>query len=101
MNSKININDTYKPSDDIVAREIQGEFIIIPVTSAAAEDDAIFTLNETGRAIWSELDGKSSLKNISEKMCKKFQVESGAVEKDILGFAAELLKRSMITGVSN
>jgi hypothetical protein len=37
MSAKINIKNMYTPSEEVVAREIQGEFIIIPITAAAAD----------------------------------------------------------------
>jgi hypothetical protein len=61
MSAKINIKNMYTPSGEVVAREIQGEFIIIPITSGAADsEDAIFTLNKTGKLIWDKLDGKKT-----------------------------------------
>ncbi len=97
MKSNINLNSIYKPSEDIVAREVQGEFIIIPITSGIAEsDDEIFSLNESGRVIWDKLDGKRSLKEIADILKSEFEGSVEEIERDCLGLSEELFKRKMI-----
>ena len=97
METKINIKNVYKPSEDVVARDIQGELIIVPITSGVGDlEDEIFTLNETGRLIWDRLDGKRSLKDIAGELSAEFESSAGEIEKDVLGLAQELLKRRML-----
>jgi hypothetical protein len=88
----------YVPSGDIVAREIEGEIIIVPLTAGIgdAEDD-LFSLNETGRAFWKLLDGKKTLAQIAKELAEKYDAPPARIEKDILGLAAELLKRHIIS----
>lgn len=100
MKNKIDLNSIYKPSEDVVARDIHGEFIIIPVSSGIADsDEEIFSLNETGRAIWERLDGKSDLKKISSLLASEFEGAIQEIENDCLGLSEELLKRKMIIKV--
>lgn len=97
MDTKVNLDNIYKPSEDVVVREIQGEVIIVPITSGVGDLEAeIFTLNETGRAIWDKLDGKKTLKNLAEGLASEFDVSAEEIEKDVLGLAQELFKRKMI-----
>ncbi|MCM8781945.1 MAG: pyrroloquinoline quinone biosynthesis peptide chaperone PqqD, partial [Candidatus Omnitrophica bacterium] len=96
MESKVSLENIYKPSEDIVARDIQGELIIIPITSGVADnEDEIFTLNETARAIWERLDGKKTLKEITQELSQDFEARPQEIEKDVLGLVEELLKRRM------
>ena len=65
METKVDLNSVYAISEDLVARDIHGEIVIIPITSGMGEtDDDIFSLNEFGRAIWDKLDGKRKLKEV-------------------------------------
>ena len=97
METKINIKNVYKPSEDVVARDIQGELIIVPITSGVGDlEDEIFTLNETGRLIWDRLDGKRSLKDIAGELSAEFESSAVEIKKDVLGLAQELLKRKML-----
>ena len=100
METKINLNNIYAPSEDVVAREVQGEFIIIPITSGIGDlEDEIFTLNETGKAIWDKLDGKRTLKEVAKELSKEFESQ-GEIEKDCTGLVKELLKRKMLVEVA-
>lgn len=100
MNKKIRLTAKYVPSEDVVAREIQGELIIIPITNGAGGiEDEIFTLNQTGRAVWDKLDGKRTLKEITEDLNSEFEGSKGKIQNDVLGIMKELLKRKMVIGV--
>ena len=53
MDSKNPLDIIYVPSEDVVAREIEGEMIIVPIASGIGDmEDELYTLNETGKAIW-------------------------------------------------
>jgi hypothetical protein len=100
MMGKISLNKIYKPSEDVVAREVMGEFIIIPITSGIGDaEEEIFTLNETGRAIWDKLDGNKNLKEVAKALASDFRGSPGGIEKDVAGLVGELLKRRMLIEV--
>jgi hypothetical protein len=93
----INLDKTYQPSDMIVAREIVGELIIVPLVSGIADmEDELFTLNETGKAIWDSLDGKTNLRAIVANLADEYDADPGLIEKDVLGLVAELVERRML-----
>lgn len=96
MEPKVSLNAIYAPSEDVVAREVQGEFIIIPITSGIGGEDEIFTLNGTGRSIWNELDSKKSLKEVVNCLSLKFDASRAEIEKDVLGLTKELLKKKIL-----
>jgi hypothetical protein len=87
----------YAPSSDVVAREIEGELIIVPLTSRVVESgDEMFSANESGRAIWARLDGKTDLNQIAASLAEEFDAPVDEIVKDIRGFLSELLKRNMV-----
>lgn len=97
---KIVLDRIYKPSDDVVFREIEGEPIIVPLTGGIGDvADALFSLNETGRAIWDRLDGKTTLRAVTASVAEEFETSTEAIEADVVGFAAELLTRGIIAVV--
>ena len=84
-----------------MAREIEGELIIVPLVSGIGDmEDELFTLNETGKAIWDRLDGQKSLKLLVEELSTEFEDSGGEIEKDVIGLVGELLKRRMVVAVS-
>lgn len=97
------LDATYIPSEDVVFRDIEGEIIIVPLTSVAGgtegEEDALFTLNETGRAIWEQLDGQRSLRDVVKALSAEYEAPAGEIEQDVLGLVTELLKRNLLVKV--
>lgn len=90
----------YRHSKEIVAREIEGELIIVPLVSGISEtDDELFTLNETGRAIWALLDGKNNLTQIVQILTERYEGGAETIEQDVHGLVLELLTRRMIKQV--
>jgi hypothetical protein len=98
----MNLDATYTPSEDIVAREIVGELVLVPLTAEIGDmEDALYSLNETGRAIWDRLDGVKSLRDVATELAKVYDAPRQEIERDVIGLVSELLTRSMLVEVSN
>ncbi len=90
--------DVYAPSDEVVARDIEGELIIVPLTAGVGDmEDELFTLNDSGRAIWKKLDGKKSVDKLISELSEEYRAEPGEIEKDVIGLLEELLKRNILS----
>lgn len=84
-------------SDDVVAREIDGALIIVPLTSGMGDmEDDLFSMNETGTAIWQLLDGAKTVGEVVSALTTQYEAAAGEIEQDVLGLVAELMKRSML-----
>lgn len=93
----IKIDKVYVPSEDIVARKIEGELIIVPLVAGIGDmEDELFTLNETGKAIWDQLDGKTKLSVIITTLSQEYDASPDEIENDVVGLVAELVKRRML-----
>lgn len=94
----ISLDQIYSPSEDVVARLIDGELILVPLAAGVGDaEDALFTLNETGQAIWQLLDGKRSLRDIVSLLTVGYEAPPGEIEEDVIGLMAELRSRRMVT----
>lgn len=90
----------YNTSEDVVAREIEGELIIVPLVAGIGDlEDELFTLNETGKAIWDQLDGKRNLGEVITALAQAYDAPPGEIEVDVLGLVEELLRRRMLVEV--
>jgi len=95
------MNRVCAPSADIVAREIEGEIVIIPLVAGIGDlEDELYTLNETGRAIWKRLDGKKTLGAIAKELALEFDGPIEEIERDVAGLVDELVRRKMLVEVS-
>jgi Coenzyme PQQ synthesis protein D (PqqD) len=99
MDADVSLEKIYMPSDDIVAREIEGEIIIVPLVSGIGDmEDELYTLNETGQAIWKLLNGKRSLAEVTAELAKEFEGEE--IRGDVLGFVTEMVKKRILVEAS-
>ena len=97
----LSMNSRYTFSEDIVAREIEGELIIVPLVAGIGDlEDELFTLNETGRAIWNQMDGKRTLGEIIQALAQEYQAPLEEIQRDVFGLVQELARRRMLVEVS-
>lgn len=97
MAKEISIDDVFVPSEDVVARLIEGEMILVPIAAGVGDaEDALFTLNETGKAIWELLDGVRSLRQVVAELSREFAAIPAVIEADVKGLVQELVTRRML-----
>jgi hypothetical protein len=98
---KVSLDGLYMPSEDVVAREIEGELIIVPLVAGIGDlEDELFTLNETGKAIWDRLDGKKTLRDVLTELLAEFEAPEGEIEQDLIGLVEELMRRRILVAVA-
>jgi hypothetical protein len=97
---EINLDKVYSPSDDVVAREIEGELIIVPLVAGIGDlEDELYTLNESGKEIWNRLDGQASLHDVAAALAQEYDAPTSEIEVDVLGLVTELARRRMVVEV--
>jgi hypothetical protein len=93
----IRLDQVYVPSEDIVAREIEGELIIVPLVAGIGDmEDELFALNDTGKDIWRKLDGKTTLGGVATALAADYGAQPGEIERDVIGLVEELTRRRML-----
>ena len=97
MSVEVRFDAAYVPSEDVVAREIEGEIVIIPLVSDIGDiEDELYTLNETGRAVWHKLDGARPLRRVAAELAEEYEAPIEDIERDVLGLVRELVSRRMV-----
>jgi hypothetical protein len=81
---------------DLVTRSILGETIVVPVRTNVGDLDAIYTLNEVGSVIWHLLDGKSSVGQIIEAICREYEVASEEATRGTVDFLESLENAGLV-----
>jgi len=100
MEQGIVLTDVLAVSEDVVAREVEGEFLIIPIASGVGDmEDELYSLNECGKAIWDKLDGEKNLDKIKDELVEEYDVAAKEMQDDIVGFVVELLKRKILVKI--
>ncbi len=100
MEAEIKQTDVFRISDNVVSREIEDEIIIVPLLRGIGDsDDELFSLNETGRAIWEKLDGSLNVGEVTSRLKSEFHSKDEELEKDIIGFLGAVAEKKMVERV--
>ena len=97
MTVSISLDSICIPSEDVVARLIEDELIIVPLVAGIGDmEDELFTLNDSGKAIWSKLDGIRSLRQIAHELAEEYDASTTEIEEAVSGLVGELVSRKMV-----
>jgi hypothetical protein len=102
MTTNVTLDGIYVPSEKIVARTVMDEVLIVPLVAGMGEsdDEGLYTLNDTGQAIWERLDGQRNLKDVVAALAAEYAAPAGEIEADVLGLVGELLGRGILAPAS-
>jgi hypothetical protein len=90
----------YRPSDDLVVREIDGQLIIVPIATGIGDlEDELYALNDTARVVWAKLDGKHTVGAVVDELAGEYTAPLEEIDADVAGLLEELLKRRMVVSV--
>jgi hypothetical protein len=97
MDSVLSLESVCCPSEDIVARIIEDDLVIVPLAAGIGDmENELYSLNETGRAIWDRLDGSKKISEVVHELAEEFEATDGEIQEDVLGLLKELVKRKIV-----
>ena len=73
-----------------VTREVGNELIIVPLSANVAHMNELFTLNETAKFIWENLDKSNSVEALISLVTETFDINEETAAKDIETFLGNL-----------
>jgi hypothetical protein len=80
------------PSEDVVAREVSGEFVLMDL-----ESGTYFGLNQVGSRIWKAVEeAPSSLAALCDIVEAEFDAPRDVIERDVAELASDLLEQGLI-----
>jgi hypothetical protein len=86
----------YRRPPNIVAREVGGEQVLLPLRRRAVDLSAVYVLNAVAKAVWVQLDGHTDVEEIIEKIAEEFDVDSERAAKDVHSFVNELVALELL-----
>jgi sensor domain CHASE-containing protein len=94
---KITMDQIYQKDPDFIARPLDNEMILVPIKKSSADLERFFVLNETGKVIWDQIDGKKSLLEIRQSLEEQFEVKPAQAEQDLNNFIKDLIEVEGVT----
>ena len=98
--SDINLDDRPRSSETVVTRVIAGETWLVPITGQLADLEQIYSLNEVGAFIWSQLNGNTSISTIHNLLMDNFEVTAHEAQEDLLQLVQGLAETGLIDQAS-
>ena len=89
----IDLNQSYKPSPDVVVTELDGENESVLLHLGTKK---YYTLNETGVHIWRLLDAGSEIDEIAQKICAEYEASFSSAKKSVSELIQELVKEELL-----
>lgn len=86
------LDNIYKKEDNIVYRQIAGEYILVPIKQRAVDLNCIYVLNEVGGLIWELIDGRKNVAWILENILAIYDADKDTLKDDLLVFIRQLRK---------
>jgi hypothetical protein len=71
-------------SPSVVARRLEGEYVLIPLADGGADLDGVRNLNPVAAFVWERLDGRTSGAEVVEAVVARFEVTRERAEQDYL-----------------
>lgn len=84
------LEQKFKKKTNCVAKEVDDELVIVPIKDDLAEMDYLYTLNETASFVWNRLDGRTTLKEIAEKLTENYEVDYSTASDDVIKVINEI-----------
>ena len=86
----------FRHNESLVARDLAGEKVIIPVRGKVGDLGSIYTLNEVGGQVWNLIDGKRRVTDIVSSLLQEYDVDAATLAGDIRRLIEELEQEGLI-----
>ena len=85
-----------KLKDGFVLREIDNEYMVVPVREMAEKVHGIINLSETGAFLWRLLDTDQEEEQLVAAMLAEYEVEEETARQDVRAFVDGLEKQGFL-----
>ena len=84
------IESLFHLKSKFVTREVGNELIVVPLSANVAQMNELFTLNETAKVIWENLNEGTDMSALIQTITDTFDIDKYTAEKDIELFLRRL-----------
>ncbi len=81
---------------EFVAREVAGEYLLIPVGKTTLDLNGMMTLNEVGAFLWEKLPAAENEAALVDAVLAEYEAERSEVEQDVSEFLSKLRELKII-----
>ena len=85
---------------EVVARQIEGELIIVPIRRGVGDLNSLYTLNPVGSVLWEFMTESHTVDEMVSRVCEEFEVTTSDAQNDIEKFLNSLMEEKLVQSVA-
>lgn len=90
------LDKAYIKDDNLMARHIAGETLIVPIRNRIGDLNSIYTLNEVSARIWQMIDGRTRVQQIAEAISDEYDVTADEAACDVIEVLGSMQAEGLI-----
>lgn len=87
-----------KKIEEFIAREIAGEYVMMPVGKTAQKFNGLILANEVSAFIWEHIESVKNTEELVDLICKEFDVSYEEAWKDTVELISQMETAGWIKG---
>ena len=76
--------------DDLIVREIAGEYILVPTGSAALKIHGMINLSESGYLLWNKLQSDCTEEELVDAILEEYEIDRETATEDMRIFLEKM-----------
>lgn len=85
-----NLKQVFYKKGDFVVKQVDEDYLIVPLRSSVANMNVVFTTNEVGHFIWQQIDGLRDVEAILTQILDEFEIDRTTAENDLEAFLEKI-----------
>ena len=83
----------YTRQKDIVARQVAGENLLIPINGCTKK---VYTLNNVGSQLWEAIEVQKSEEQLADSLVERYGIDKGTALADTQVWLDEMLRMELV-----
>ena len=87
-----------KATNDVILRQIAGEYILVPVGAMARKLHGMISLSESGHLLWNCLQKDVSVDELVKALLSEYDTDEQTAREDVSAFLKKLADLGLLIG---
>ena len=87
----INESTTVKQNPNMLTTPMDGEIVMMSV-----QHGKYYSIGKTGVAIWEEIGDGSSIQDVVNRLCERYEVDADICKRDVITFVEKMAAKEIV-----
>ena len=89
-----------KASENMMMREVAGEYILVPVGEMALKVHGMISMSESGALIWRKLQEECTENELVDAILNEYSIDRETAENDVQAFVQKMRKVGILVEIN-